>query len=470
MLGAGTLIDPYQITSRAELSQIVNDYSAHYILMNDIDLAGTNWTPLPSQNANAVMFTGSLNGNFKKIINMKIVGALNDSYIGLFKRLGKGGSIKNLGLVNVDISSQGHWTGAIAGNDYQGNFEKLYVTGTIRLTGTFNYLGSFTGQMSESNYVDCYSNVNLIGGKGGNYGGFVGYAQKGSFKRCLALGYYNGTANNWTSSGAFCANLNWNNGIYQAIVEDSHYDSTVNPQGNPVGGITAKTTAQLKVGTPYNANWSTSTWSFVAGQYPSIVIPVTSLMATKTVSSHVDEVIASQMLKKVASKVCAAHVNELDSDLQKLIKSNRQASTYVREIISGTSRSIQIVKIAKEIVTSYVVPITSDIETLVQKFKTATATVTSHIEGVSGKAQKDIKSVRQALSFIDSIVGKSLTPTLSLKQIEVILTHLVNGTLSEYLMNPNTVALIEDISAKNDYENNTSTNVLENQSLVEVKL
>ncbi|MCM3625526.1 hypothetical protein M4D70_25445 [Brevibacillus borstelensis] len=469
MLGTGTLSDPYQITTRTELSQIPNDYSAHYILVNDIDLTGTNWIPLPVYDKKGFMFTGSLNGNFKRIMNMKIVGALNDSYIGLFKRLGKGGSIKNLGLVGVDISSQGHYTGAFAGNDYQGSFEKNYVTGTIKLTGSYNFLGSFTGQMSESNYSDCYSNVNLIGGTGGNYGGFVGYAQKGSFKRCLALGYYNGIANNWTSSGAFCANLNYGNVTYQSIVEDSHYDSTVNPKGNPAGGVTAKTTAQLKVGTPYNANWSTNTWSFVAGQYPSLIVPLSTLKATKTVSTHVADFLSSHVLEKVASITSVSHVNELDIEWEKLIKSNREASTYMRDIVSGASRSVQVVKVTKEAVTSYIVPIISDVETMIQKFKMGSATVTSSSEGVSSEAQREVTSLRQALTFIDSIVGKSLTPALSVNQIETILKHIENGTLSEYFMNQNAATMLDGVTAENDCQNNSSTNVLENQTLAEVR-
>lgn len=467
MLGTGTLLDPFQITNRAELESIPNNYSAHYKLMNDIDLAGTNWTPLPySSTAN---FVGLLDGNFKRISNMKIVGALNDAYIGLFKRLGKGGSVKNLGLVNVDISSQGHYTGALSGNDYQGNFENCYVTGTVKVTGSYNYIGAFVGQGNESNYKNCYTTATVIGGKGGNYGGFVGYMQKGSFIRCLALGYYNGTANNWTSSGAFCANIQWGNATYQAYVEDAHYDSTINPKGNPVGGITAKTTAQLKVATPYNTNWSTSEWSFVAGQYPTLVVPVQFVTKTMTVTSHAEEFLSSQVLKKVATKIRVSTVEELDADLQRQIRGSRQTSTFMRDIVSGSSRAIQVVKVANEVVTSYILPITSDVETLVMKFKIGSATVTSHIEGIDSRTEREIRTLRQAISFIDVLFGKSLTPYIKPQIIEAILVHIENGTLSQYLMNPSTIAMLNDVTAQDDLQSSSSTNVLENQTLREVR-
>lgn len=464
MLGTGTITDPFQITNRTELQSISKNLTANYKLMNDIDLSGANWIPIKDAPS---PFTGLLDGNFKKILNMKIVGATGIAHNGLFMRFGAGGSVKNLGLVDVDIDSKGHYTGGLAGRDYLGTFEKVYVTGTIELTGAYNYLGGMVGQSSGSNFIDCYTNCTVIGGTGGQYGGFNGYQQSGGLIHCLALGYYNGIANKWASSGAFCATIQWGNATYQADVQEAHYDSTLNPKGNPVGGITAKTTAQLKVATPYSENWSD--WTFVAGEYPVLVAPVDWLKETKTVTSHVEEFISSQMLDKVANKILVSSIKELDSDLQRQIKGSRKTSTFMRDIVSGSTRAIQVVKVADEVITSYILPITSDVKTLRQKFKTAEAIVTSHIEGVSSETQREIKSLRQALSFIDVIVGQVVIPNLKIPQIEAILVHMENGTLSQYLMNPTTLAMLKDLQQESEIQSSSSTSVLENQTLVEVR-
>jgi len=465
MLGTGTITNPFQITTRVELQSISNNLTAHYKLMNDIDLSGTNWIPIKDSPS---PFTGTLDGNFKKILNMKIVGATGIAHNGLFMRFGAGGSVKNLGLVDVDIDSKGHYTGGLAGRDYLGTFEKVCVTGTIKLTGSYNYLGGVIGQSNGSNFIDCYTNCTVTGGAGGNYGGFNGYQQSGSLVRCLALGYYDGTVNKWLSSwGAFCGNIQWGNPTYQVDVQEAHYNSTLNPKGNPVGGITPKTTAQLKIATPYSGNWSD--WTFVAGEYPILVEPVEWLKETKTVTSHVEEFISSQMLDKVANKILVSSIKKLDSDLQRQIKGSRKTLTFMKDIVSGSTRAIQVVKVAAEVVTSYILPITSDVKTLRQKFKTAEAIVTSHIEGVSSEVQREIKSLQQALSFIDVIVGQVVIPNLKIPQIEAILVHMENGTLSQYLMNPTTLAMLKDLQQESEIQSSSSTSVLENQTLVEVR-
>ncbi len=98
--GAQTVPEGYTaIRTIDDLYGINNDPSGKYILMNDLDISeetskggswdtGNGWTPLNQ-------FTGTLDGNGKRIIGMHIYGSLSDEYAGLFSSLGANAEIKN---------------------------------------------------------------------------------------------------------------------------------------------------------------------------------------------------------------------------------------------------------------------------------------------------------------------------------------------------------------------------------------
>jgi PKD repeat protein len=65
--GDGTSGDPYQITNYSQLNEMRNNYTARYILMNDIDCIGNTWTPMNHFSGN-----GQLNGQFYAIKNLYI--------------------------------------------------------------------------------------------------------------------------------------------------------------------------------------------------------------------------------------------------------------------------------------------------------------------------------------------------------------------------------------------------------------
>jgi hypothetical protein len=45
--GSGTAEDPWQVATAEQLDRIRNDLTAHYILVDDIDLSGIdNWIPI----------------------------------------------------------------------------------------------------------------------------------------------------------------------------------------------------------------------------------------------------------------------------------------------------------------------------------------------------------------------------------------------------------------------------------------
>jgi hypothetical protein len=85
------------ITTADDLKNVSSNLSGNYILLNDIDLGGEEWTPIgDSDNP----FTGSFDGNGYKIFNFKITGAVK--YASLTGLIGYNkGTIKNLGVEEI---------------------------------------------------------------------------------------------------------------------------------------------------------------------------------------------------------------------------------------------------------------------------------------------------------------------------------------------------------------------------------
>ncbi|MBQ9448644.1 MAG: hypothetical protein IJU60_02070 [Acholeplasmatales bacterium] len=104
--GAGTADNPYQISTKAELEKfrdIVNgtggetrNSSACAILTADINLENEDWTPIAPYGSTA--YTGSFDGNNKKIegLNVNVEGRYADG--GLFGQLSGSAKIANLSV------------------------------------------------------------------------------------------------------------------------------------------------------------------------------------------------------------------------------------------------------------------------------------------------------------------------------------------------------------------------------------
>jgi len=158
--GDGTAGNPWQITTRAELEAVNNDLTAHYILMNDIDLGATNYTQAviaPWGDGTEMLFTGVFDGNYKTIRNLTVDGGTTNGTLGLFGSVQYGGIIKQLRLQ------------------------------TCNITGT-DSLGLIAGSMWERALIsDCFASGTVRGRRG--VGGLVGRCEMSSIKRCAAEGH-----------------------------------------------------------------------------------------------------------------------------------------------------------------------------------------------------------------------------------------------------------------------------------------
>lgn len=167
---AEALAQGYTIIKTAEeLQAMENDLSGKYILMDNIDLAGYDWTAV---GATSNFFTGEFNGNGHIIENLKI-NSPDKNEQGLFGSFK--GLIKNVGIVDVDITGSEH-IGALCGASY-GEIYNCYSTGKV--TGLDKYTGGLAGR-SQGSIDSCYSTADVYG-ETVSTGGLVGlifYADK----------------------------------------------------------------------------------------------------------------------------------------------------------------------------------------------------------------------------------------------------------------------------------------------------
>jgi hypothetical protein len=189
--GGGTLADPYQIASAAdilELSAMPTDWNKHFVLMADINLAGLTFiqAPIaPSTSANWVFqgtsFTGVFNGDGHTISNLTVT-ATGKYYGGLFGCVGSGGQIHDLGMANANISVGHDYAGGLVGYNY-GTLTSCYATGSV--SGNY-YVGGLVGYSCGS-LTACHATA-TINGWSDYVGGLVGYNCSGAVVSCYATG------------------------------------------------------------------------------------------------------------------------------------------------------------------------------------------------------------------------------------------------------------------------------------------
>ena len=172
--GLGTEQKPYLVTSYEEL-RLLNDKSNYYKLLNDITF--------PAEECLPVKFTGTLDGNGKKLISPKI----NDSESGAAIFSGTV-SAKNLTVENAVITSGNSSQSAtnyrcaiLASN--AGEIVDCRVNGVINISGTEGCYGGIAGFLPFRGKVqNCYADIsiNYEGNSSNSYkdlfvGGLVGF-------------------------------------------------------------------------------------------------------------------------------------------------------------------------------------------------------------------------------------------------------------------------------------------------------
>ncbi|NLK49555.1 MAG: hypothetical protein GX294_02790, partial [Candidatus Cloacimonetes bacterium] len=195
--GSGTASDPWQVATAEHLNN-VRDYlgedhsDKHFIQTADIDLdvapwnKGKGWIPIGFHgydnegNYLSMRFYGTYDGDGRVITGLYI-NRPESFFQGLFEYTE--GTIKNLGVENLNISGHSH-TGGLVGMSY-GSIANCYSSGSIRGDGC---TGGLVG-MSYGSIANCYSSGSITGDNG--VGGLVG-ENSGSIDNCYSIGSVTG--------------------------------------------------------------------------------------------------------------------------------------------------------------------------------------------------------------------------------------------------------------------------------------
>lgn len=226
-----------------------NDLSINCTLTKDIDLTGKEWTPIGTSGNS---YTGTFDGNGKTITGLKITGS-ND-YAGLFGFIGSGGTVKNVVLEDVQITSDNSsgLAGGVAGYSW-GNIENCSVSGSVSSNST---AGGVVGTQLGGSITGCSSSATVKGTQ--KAGGMAGATNGGaSLTGCYATGEV--TLESSGSDNYFAGGVVGNNGGISTLTA-CYATGSVSGSGSGtiyVGGVTGENLASTLTAC-YHANGTVS--------------------------------------------------------------------------------------------------------------------------------------------------------------------------------------------------------------------
>ena len=176
----------YTVTSAdglMNIAELVNGGKSdiNITLDTDIDLTGKNWTPIGTSFSNK--YTGTFDGGGHTIKGLTVT--TNDQFVGLFGSIGYAGTVKNVMMEDVQITSNrsSGFAGGVAGYS-DGTIENCSVSGSV--SGTV-YVGGVVGAQWNGSITGCSSSATV---KGTVYvGGVAGQTNEGAtLTACYATG------------------------------------------------------------------------------------------------------------------------------------------------------------------------------------------------------------------------------------------------------------------------------------------
>ena len=154
-------------------------------LDTDLTLTG-EWTPIGTESH---QYTGTFDGGGHTISGLTVTGS--DQWAGLFGYIDKDGTVKNVVLENVQITSDNQYAyvGGVAGYS-EGNIENCSVSGSVsgnsNSNGTSNCVGGVVGQQYGGTITECSSSA-IVDGRN-EVGGVAGKTNSVTLTACYATG------------------------------------------------------------------------------------------------------------------------------------------------------------------------------------------------------------------------------------------------------------------------------------------
>ena len=152
----------YTVTSAdglMNIAKLVNEGKSdiNITLDTDIDLTGKDWTPIGTGYSNK--YTGTFDGGGHTIKGLTVT--TNDQFVGLFGSIGYAGTVKNVMMEDVQITSNrsSGFAGGVAGYS-DGTIENCSVSGSV--SGTV-YVGGVVGVQIGGSITGCSSSATVKG-------------------------------------------------------------------------------------------------------------------------------------------------------------------------------------------------------------------------------------------------------------------------------------------------------------------
>lgn len=153
------------------------------ITLTGVDEGESNWTPIGIDYNH--QYTGTFDGGGHTITGLTVTGS--DQYAGLFGYIGSGGTVKNVVLEGVQITSDNSLgdAGGVAGYSY-GNIENCSVSGSVSGSGMNGIAGGVVGFQVGGFLTGCSSSTTVNAGC--IAGGVAGCTYSATLTGCYATG------------------------------------------------------------------------------------------------------------------------------------------------------------------------------------------------------------------------------------------------------------------------------------------
>ena len=174
----------YTVTSAdglMNIAELVNGGKTdiNITLDKNIDLTGKGWTPIGTSFDNS--YKGTFDGGGHTITGLAVT--TNDQFVGLFGYLNRAGTVKNVVMEGIQITSNHMFgcTGGVVGYSW-GTIENCSVSGSV--SGT-DCVGGVVGSQKAGSIIGCSSSATV---KGKHYVGGVAGEKWGTMIACYATG------------------------------------------------------------------------------------------------------------------------------------------------------------------------------------------------------------------------------------------------------------------------------------------
>ena len=174
----------YNADGLMNIAELVNGGKSdiNITLDKNIDLTGKDWTPIGTDYDNS--YKGTFDGGGHTITGLTFT--TNDEYAGLFGWLNRAGTVKNVVMEGVQITSNQIYGGSIGGvvGYSWGTIENCSVSGSV--SGTV-YVGGVVGAQIDGSITGCSSSATVKGTV--DVGGVAGQTNGGAtLTACYATG------------------------------------------------------------------------------------------------------------------------------------------------------------------------------------------------------------------------------------------------------------------------------------------